>query len=137
MSKLLEIALKVAWTFVGTFYRWGGDDPSGFDCSGLAIEILKSVGFVDRNYDSTASGIYEKFKHKDVYKPATGCFIFWSDENGKIIHIEFCINEMLTIGASGGGSKTLTLEDAEKQNAYVKVRPIREGYSNIVNPFME
>lgn len=135
MSTLLEIALRVAWKFVGTFYRWGGDDPSGFDCSGLAIEILKSVGFVPRNYDSTAQGIYNKFRDKEVSEPSAGCFIFWS-VNGKIVHIEFCINETHTIGASGGGSSTTSIEAAEKQNAYVKVRPIREGYSNIINPFL-
>lgn len=133
----LELAIKVAWGFVNMFYKWGGDDPSGFDCSGLCIEILKSVGELPRNkYDTTAKGLYNKFKHKEVVKPTAGCFIFWSNSSGNIIHVEFCVDGIHTIGASGGGSKTLTQKDAIKHNAYIKVRPIRTGYSNIVNPFL-
>ena len=39
-------AYKLAWKYIGKFYKWGGDDPSGFDCSGFVIEILKSVGIL-------------------------------------------------------------------------------------------
>jgi len=52
-------------------------------------------------------------------------------------HVEFCIDELHTIGASGGGNRNLTQEDAIRTNAYVKVRPIigRIEYKAIVNPF--
>lgn len=129
----LDIALKVAWKLVFTPYIWGGDDPNGFDCSGLCIEIGKSVGLFPRKYDNTAKEIFRKFADKEVSKPTAGCFVFWGNP---IYHIEFCIDDKRTIGASGGGSKTLTKEDAMRQNAYVKVRPIREGYSKVVNPFI-
>jgi cell wall-associated NlpC family hydrolase len=128
----LELALKVAWTYVGKFYKWGGDDPSGFDCSGLCIEILKSAGLLPRKFDTTAHGLSNKFN--EVTKPVAGCLIFWGSP--RITHVEFCIDENHTIGASGGGSKTITEADAIRHNAYVKVRPIREGYSKIVNPFI-
>lgn len=39
-----KIATKVAWSFIGKWYKWGGDDPSGFDCSGFVIEILIGYG---------------------------------------------------------------------------------------------
>jgi len=134
MNKL-ELALKVAWIYVGKFYKWGGDDPSGFDCSGLCVEILKSVGLIPRKSDYTAQGLFNKFKSKEVLKPVQGCLIFWGNSHG-LTHVEFCIDSEHTIGASGGGSKTLTEADAIKHNAYVKVRPIRKGYSKIVNPFI-
>jgi cell wall-associated NlpC family hydrolase len=131
MTKL-QIANKIAWESVGTFYRWGGDDPSGFDCSGLIVEILKSVGLIGRDTDYTANGLSKMFT--EVGNPSNGCLIFWGN-GSKITHVEFCIDEFHTIGASGGGSKTITQQDAIDQNAYIKVRPIRPGYVKIVNPF--
>lgn len=133
MNKL-SIAVKVAWAFVGKFYKWGGDDPSGFDCSGLCIEILKSTGHLPRKGDWTAQSLFNEFRDNTVFNATTGCLVFWGWP--KITHVEFCIDGELTIGASGGGSKTITEADAIKQNAYVKVRPIRKGYSKIVNPFI-
>ena len=134
MSKL-KLAIKVAWTFVGTFYRWGGDDPSGFDCSGLVIEILKSVGKLPRSGDYTANKLFWKFAGSQVATPEAGCLVFWGKDVRHITHVEFCIDGEQTIGASGGGSSTTTIEAAKAQNAYVKVRPIRENYVAIVNPF--
>jgi len=131
----IKIALEIAWKLYGTPYRWGGDDPmQGFDCSGLCVEILKSVGRVPRNNDYTANGLFKLFHEKEVKEPTSGCLVFWGNAK-KLTHVEFCINEDFTIGASGGGSKTITTEDAINQNAFIKVRPIRSGYLKIVDPF--
>ncbi len=122
-----ETALKIAWHYLGTPYIWGGDDFSGFDCSGLMVEILKSVGALPRGGDWTASGLWKSFKDKcQVKKPGPGCMVFWSNRAGaKIIHVEMCLDDKLSIGASGGGSKTKTEQDAVAQNAFIKIRPFR------------
>lgn len=129
-----EIALKVAWSFLGKPYIWGGDDPmKGFDCSGFVIECLKSAGVLPRKGDWTANGLYKKFQPASY--PHEGCLVFWG--RSKIIHVEFCLDDTFSIGASGGGSKTITEQNAIKQNAYIKVRPFRSR-KNIVgftNPF--
>ena len=39
--------LQTALAYLGTPYVWGGDDPSGFDCSGFVIECLKSAGLLN------------------------------------------------------------------------------------------
>jgi hypothetical protein len=49
---------------------------------------------------------------------------------------------VLSIGASGGGAKTLTERDAIRDNAFVKVRPIngpgaRTGFLGYKDPFAE
>lgn len=133
MNKL-DIAKTVAWSHINTMYRWGGDDPSGFDCSGFVIEILKSVGLLPLNGDYTAQGLFNKFKGNTTDSIYPGCLVFWGNKN-RITHVEFCIDDGVTIGASGGGSKTNTEQDAINQNAYVKVRPIRSGWVKVVDPF--
>jgi len=131
-----DLAVKIAWKLYGLQYTWGGDDPmAGFDCSGLCIDILKSVGILPRDGDWTANSLHELFKNKPDH-PSAGCLVFWGNKR-RMTHVEFCIDELHTIGASGGGNRNLTQEDAIRTNAYVKVRPIigRIEYKAIVNPF--
>lgn len=127
-------AYKLAWKYIGKFYKWGGDDPSGFDCSGFVIEILKSVGILPRKYDNTAEGLFFKFFKNKVKKAYRGCLVFYGDP---ITHVEFCIDDTFSIGASGGGRDCTTIEDAIRKNAFVKLRPIlrnRKIYG-YVDPF--
>jgi cell wall-associated NlpC family hydrolase len=133
-----RIAKKIAFSFLGKPYIWGGDDPiAGFDCSGEVIEILKSIGILPRKGDWTAEGLWNRFGRCEVKKPYNGCLVFWTNRSGKISHVEYAINRELCIGASGGGSKTKTIEDAIKQNAYIKIRPwrSREEVKGFVDPF--
>lgn len=133
------LAIEIAMHFLGLPYIWGGDDPiDGFDCSGFNIEILKSVGRLPRTGDWSARALYKLFKEKNTAYPAAGRLVFFGTTEEDIYHVEFLINDHLTIGASGGGSKANTREDAIKQNAYVKIRPIK-GRSNIfayIDPFI-
>ena len=131
LDEMKSIMEKVAWSFHGLPYIWGGDDPvKGFDCSGFVIEILKSVGMLPRKGDWTAHMLYTRFllSHQTTWEPEFGCLAFWhaQDSPAKIVHVEFCLNSFVTMGASGGGSKTNTESDASAQNAYIKTRPLRQ-----------
>ena len=128
-----KITLKVAWSYLGTPYLWGGDDFSGFDCSGFIIECLKSAGILPRSGDWTADGLSHMFQ--PVVYPHEGCLVFWGTP--KIIHVELCLDDTFSIGASGGGNSSLSVADAIKQNAYIKVRPLRtrKGIVGFTNPF--
>ncbi|MBA3468229.1 MAG: SH3 domain-containing protein [Herpetosiphonaceae bacterium] len=35
---------SLAWNFVGSRYVWGGESPSGFDCSGLTKYLYRQIG---------------------------------------------------------------------------------------------
>lgn len=133
-----ELALDYAWRYVGTFYSWGGDDPSGFDCSGFVVEVLKAIGLLPRGGDWTAAGLYEIFKNRVVNAPQAGCLVFWHSNN-KIIHVEICVDSERCLGASGGGRGTVTREDAIKHNAFIKMRPYksRKNVYGFVDPFKE
>ena len=133
----LELVMRVAWSFLGKPYLWGGDDPmAGFDCSGFVIECLKSAGLLPRDGDWTAAALKERFK--SVAMPRPGCLVFWANAQGKIVHVELCLDAEYSIGASGGGSRTLTVADAIAQNAYIKVRPMktRGGIAGYCDPFV-
>ena len=134
-----EFALKLAWEMWGLKYVWGGDDSiAGFDCSGMVIELLKSSGRLPLKGDWTAQELYGRFKKNLVVVPRAGCLVFWGAIYS-ITHIEMMIDDKRTIGASGGGSKTLTEGDAIRQNAYVKFRPLifRSTPFAIVDPFRD
>jgi len=132
----IETATKVAWSFLGKPYIWGGDNPGdGFDCSGFVIEILKSVGRLPRVGDWTAAQLKTKFPSTPVAHE--GCLVFYDNADGKITHVEYCLDNELSIGASGGGPITLTAADAIKQDAYIKIRPFatRMGLAGYCDPF--
>jgi cell wall-associated NlpC family hydrolase len=137
-----ELMMKVAWHYLGTPYIWAGDDPSGFDCSGFAVECLQSVGLLPRKGDWTAASLMDLFRKGRVFaafiKP--GDLVFWraaGADTSPIIHVEVMIDEFRSIGASGGGSANTTAAEAWRRNAYIKVRPYmsRPFSAGIYSPF--
>lgn len=119
MKLLIDYALQL----VGLPYRWGGDDTiEGFDCSGLAQELLASVGF-DPPGDQTAEGLRQHFMEhgRPLNMPQVGALVFYGKE--KATHVAFCVDFFRIIEAGGGGSKTISEKAAADQNAYVRIRP--------------
>lgn len=113
-----------AMRLVGLPYRWGGDDAvDGFDCSGMVVELLQSVGVLPAGFDSNAAGFWNFPAFQKVDAPRFGALAFFGLPS--VIHIGFCLNEALMLEAGGGGSKTTTKEAAAAANAYVRVRPIK------------
>lgn len=133
-----NMALDIAWRLYGIPYRWGGDDPiQGFDCSGFIVEILRSLGILPLTGDWTAATLFEHFSANREPHPEECFLVFWKGDHG-IRHVEMCLNEILSIGASGGGSGVLSEVEAAIANAYIKVRPIlgRGEIAGYVDPFL-
>lgn len=134
----VDMVLDSARAFEGVLYSWGGDDPTGFDCSGLMVELLKVGGLIDRKSDYTAHGLYELFGNYKTKDPQPGTLLFWGS-TAKATHVELVIarigDAIFTIGASGGHSGVKTREDAIKANAFVKIREAREGWFVALQPF--
>ena len=131
--------LRTALSYLGTPYIWGGDDPSGFDCSGFVIECLKTGGIIKEKEDFTADGLMHLFSSKLVEKPHEGALVFTLNRKGKATHVVICLDEHFQIGASGGTKNTSDPKAAWRDNAYVKIRPIRFNCERmkVADPFQD
>lgn len=123
-----KVVLEYAFSFLGTPYRWGGDDPlTGIDCSGLALEVLKAAGIFKGSYDTTAQGLYTELLLRGstlTKQPEELCFAFYGKSDKEINHVGVCVSPTHIIEAGGGGSKGIDMKTAAEANAYVRIRPI-------------
>lgn len=131
------IVVEYAKTFLGKPYLYGGDDPLiGFDCSGLVIECLKSVGMFPLQ-DMTAQNLYSYFKPTGTLnKAGPGALCFYGKSTSQISHIAIMINDFQVLEAGGGTSQTDSFDDAVKQNAFIRIRPFmqRKDFVEVIMP---
>jgi len=121
----MDLMVLYAMQFVGVPYKWGGESPmDGFDCSGLVQAILRSAG-ADPPGDQTAQTLYDYFENKSSHGTTqAGSLVFYGSSVTNIRHVAFAIDSYRVIEAAGGGRSTLTVHDAVRDKAYVRISPI-------------
>lgn len=121
-----EILYDYAMSFLLVPYKYGGQNClTGLDCSQLIIEIAAAAGLPPHR-DMTAQELYRYYSDfgSETKVPSFGTLSFYGKSITTISHIGFCLNEKFMINAAGGGPLTRTLEDAQQQSAFVKIRSI-------------
>ena len=106
---------------LGTPYKWGGNGPTSYDCSGLALDFLRRCGLTLP--DMRAADLYKAGRHVSELQP--GRLVFYRSRiTGQVSHVCIVLSTWLNgdavlVGANGGGSNTLSLDDASRDGAYV------------------
>jgi len=119
-----QILLDYAMRLACTPYRWGGDDPmAGFDCSGVVLELLAAAGVVSPSFDASSDWLWHNLPGSRGGDPVFGSLIFFGSAD-RAKHVAWALNAKLMVEAGGGRENTLTVEDAIRQNAWVRVRRI-------------
>ena len=117
-----KTAVAYLESLVGTPYVWGGKDPAvGLDCSGAVTVAYEKARLA-------LPGARYRYGSADLHKtlegttdPQPGDLAFYG--KGRVSHVMMVVDEKNVVGATGGGPKTKTREDAEKIGAYVRKRP--------------
>lgn len=75
-----------ARTYIGTPYRWGGNDKVGIDCSGLMVRSFESVGF---KIPRTTSQQIDIGKKVSLKKSKEGDLVFFAfgKSKRKVTHV--------------------------------------------------
>ena len=133
----MNILISYAMQFVGKPYIWGGEHPSrGYDCSGLVQEILRGAG-IDPPGDQTAQQLYDHFeKNGSVNTYAPGSLAFFGKSVTEITHVAFCVDRYRMLEAGGGGKDCVSVEEAIKHGAFVRMRLIssRKDLQAVIKP---
>ena len=126
LNERIERMISFAYAQLEKHYRWGGNGPNNFDCSGLVLACLKVSNFFPSDVDTTAQDIYFYLSNQNwIEKKCRGAICFFGKRRDRITHIGIMVDDNNFIGANGGNSLTISDEIAIKMNAKVDIRPLR------------
>lgn len=109
-------AIRVAKTFLGTPYVWGGKSTTGVDCSGLVQSSYRALG-----YNLPRDAYMQAYMGRLSATPQTmdllqkGDLLYFMGSTGRITHTAIYIENGTYIEAVGGGVK-YTSFNAEDEN---------------------
>jgi peptidoglycan DL-endopeptidase LytE len=101
--------VKVAKSFIGTPYVWGGSTTEGFDCSGFIYYVYNQSGQEVKRYSS--SGYYNRSYY--VNKPQPGDLVFFENTYKKgISHLGIYLGDNQFIHAGDHGVEITSLSNS-------------------------
>ncbi len=95
--------LSTARKYDGSYYRYGGTTPAGFDCSGYTRYVFGKLG---RSLPHSSSAQYSKVRHVSRKHARPGDLIFFHSSGGHIYHVGIFAGGRKLYHASRPGERT-------------------------------
>lgn len=112
-------AARVAASLKGEPYRWGGDDPGGFDCSGLVHYAYARAGL---EVPRTARQQYEAVRPLYVHQLVPGDLVFFTMPGKFLSHVGIYLGDQRFVHALNANHPVLVsrLDDHYWQHRLVR-----------------
>ena len=112
-------AARVAKSLQGQPYRWGGEDPGGFDCSGLVHYAYQQAG---ASVPRTARQQYESVRPLYVHQLAPGDLVFFTMPGKFLSHVGIYVGDKRFVHALNAQNPVMisNLDDAYWQRRLVR-----------------
>ena len=130
-----EIAVSYALAQIGTPYQWGGEEPGGFDCSGLTQAAYAAAGI---QLPRTAQQQYDTGPPVPAGQPLQpGDLVFFGPDTSNITHVGIVVNQTEMVDAPHAGAdrphRVLRLARLPRRDATVGIGRLRLYRSSSVS----
>ncbi len=106
--------VREARAYLGTPYRWGGEEPGGFDCSGFIVYLLDKLGYPLPSGVRTASQLYRRLGRAVSYEGLRpGDLVFFTTYKPGASHVGIYLGGGKFIHSSSARSK-VTISDLSR-----------------------